>query len=152
MDTFQAGLSWSLILKKREGFRAAFHGFSAEVMAVMSDAELEFLLQDPGIIRNRLKVFAARKNARVFLALEDKQPSALADLLWKHVNGQPLINQFDSQTQIPAKTDLSDKISKELTKAGFGFCGSVTVYAMLQAAGIVNDHLLSCHCHPHHTH
>jgi DNA-3-methyladenine glycosylase I len=117
-------------------------------MAAMSDAELEFLLQDPGIIRNRLKVFAARKNAQAYLKVEETHLGGFSNFLWQHIDGKPVINTITDHSQIPTKTVLSDKISKELNKAGFGFCGSVTIYAMLQAAGLVNDHLLSCHCHP----
>jgi DNA-3-methyladenine glycosylase I len=145
LDTFQAGLSWSTILLKREGFRVAFHGFSAEIMAAMSDAELEFLLLNPAIIRNRLKLQAARKNAIAFLQLEEKQ-GGLTDFIWRNFDHKPIINQFSEQKQIPTKTNQSDKLSKDLIKAGFGFCGSVTTYAFMQAAGVVNDHLLSCHC------
>lgn len=149
LDTFQAGLSWSIILKKREGFRKAFHGFSAEVMAAMPDAELEFLMQDPDIIRNRLKIFGARKNAIAYLKAEETHPGGFVQMLWKHVNGTPILTNPTEQRQVAGKSPLSDTLSKELSKAGFSFVGSTTIYAMMQAAGLVNDHLVSCHCHPH---
>jgi len=148
LDTFQAGISWRIILQKREGFRAAFYNFSAQAMAAMSDHELEFLLQNPAIIRNRLKVWAARKNARVFLEVEEKNPGGFAHLIWKHVKGIPIVNTYTDQTQVPAKTIVSEALSKELNKTGFSFFGPVTAYAFMQAAGLVNDHLVTCHCHP----
>ena len=147
LDTFQAGLSWSIIMQKREGFRNAFHGFSAEVMAAMPDAELDFLLQDQSIIRNRLKIYGARKNAVAYLKAEATHPGGFSEMLWKHVDGKPIDHQLTSHSPAIAKDAISDSLSKELSKAGFGFCGSVTIYAMMQAAGLVNDHLVTCHCH-----
>lgn len=143
LETFQAGLSWRLILGRREEFRRAFAGFAAERMARWTDADLERLATDPGIIRNRLKISAARSNARAFLAVQE-QHGSFADWLWAFTAGTPVVGQHDLPGDVPARTELSDLVSRELRKAGFRFIGSVTVYAYLQAAGLVQDHLRDC--------
>jgi DNA-3-methyladenine glycosylase I len=145
LEGFQAGLSWLTILKKRENFRAAFHGFDAERMARMTDGDLAKLMGNAGIIRNRLKIEAARDTARAFLALQEKE--RLAPFLWAHVGSAPVINTYARHGDVPAKTEASIAISKALIKRGFRFVGPTTVYAFLQSMGFVNDHLTSCHRH-----
>ena len=147
LEGAQAGLSWSTILAKREGYRAVFDGFDARVMAAYSDAELEEKLKDARIVRNRLKVFSARSNAQAYLRLCEEKGS-LNDWLWAHVGGVPVLNHFHERGQVPVSTPLSDAISKALLKRGFKFVGSTIIYAYLQAVGVTNDHLTSCHRHP----
>ena len=139
LEGFQAGLSWITVLKKRERYRQVLFGFDAERLARMSDAEIEVLMQDPGIIRNRLKLQAARKNAQAWLRLED--PVAL---LWSFVGGVPKINHFTSHAQIPAITPEAEAMSKALKKLGFTFVGPTICYAYMQAAGMVMDHTTDC--------
>ena len=146
LEGFQAGLSWLTVLKRRESMRRAFQGFDPEALAALTDADLARLLADPGIIRNRLKVAAARSNARACLALRDKG-TGLADFLWGFVDGRPVVNRFERMDQVPASTSLSDRLSKELKVLGFTFVGSTIVYAFMQAAGLVNDHLVGCFRH-----
>lgn len=142
LDGFQAGLSWITILKKRENFRAAFEGFDPEVIAGWGEAEVDRLLLDPGIIRSRAKIEATIGNARAYLAISD-----FADFCWGYVGGAPIVNRWASLTEVPAFTPLSERVSKDLKKAGFKFCGPTIVYAWLQAVGMVNDHLISCPRH-----
>jgi DNA-3-methyladenine glycosylase I len=142
LEGFQAGLSWLTVLRKREHYRQVLFGFDPQRLARLSDAELEQLLQDPGIIRNRLKVFAIRQNARAWLALED--PAAL---LWSFVGGQPRINAFQGR-EIPASTPEAAAMSKALRKGGFNFVGPTICYAFMQATGMVMDHSLDCDCYP----
>ncbi|MEM1234394.1 MAG: DNA-3-methyladenine glycosylase I [Pseudomonadota bacterium] len=142
LDGFQAGLSWITILKKREAFRAAFEGFDPERVARMGPADVDRLLGDPGIVRHRGKIEGAIRGARVFLELDD-----FSGLVWAYVGGQPLQSHFKALGEVPAKTDLSTKMSKDLKKLGFTFCGPTIVYAWMQACGLVNDHILSCHRH-----
>ena len=139
LEGFQAGLSWITVLKKRERYRQVLFGFDAERLARMSDAEIEVLMQDPGIIRNRLKLQAARKNAQAWLRLED--PVAL---LWSFVGGVPKINHFTSHAQIPAITPEAEAMSKALKTLGFTFVGPTICYAYMQAAGMVMDHTTDC--------
>ena len=139
LEGFQAGLSWITVLKKRERYRQVLFGFDAERLARMSDAEIEVLMQDPGIIRNRLKLQAARKNAQAWLRLED--PVAL---LWSFVGGVPKINHFAGRDQIPAITPEAEAMSKALKKLGFTFVGPTICYAYMQAAGMVMDHTTDC--------
>jgi len=146
LETFQAGLSWHTILKRREGFRQAFGGFDPAVMAAYTDADVERLMGDPGIIRNRLKIEAARANARAVLTLAERN-GGFAKYLWEFVDHTPIVNAWENITQIPATTPLSDAVSRALKAQGFRFVGSTTVYAFLQAAGLVNDHLISCFRH-----
>ncbi len=146
LEGFQAGLSWITILRKRENFRIAFDGFDAEKMVRYSPKKIEKLMQDTGIIRNRLKIEAAIKNARAFLNFQEKGPG-LAVFFWDAVDGKPLQNNFTSMKEVPGQTELSAKLSKELKKHGFRFVGPTTVYAHMQAMGMVNDHLVDCPGH-----
>lgn len=143
LEGFQAGLSWITILRKRDHFRKVFDGFDAKKIARYSQKKKDALLADPGIIRNRLKVDAAVQNAKAYLELSEKQ--SFAAFLWDFVDGVPVQNHFRSLKDVPATTDISKAISKELKARGFRFVGPTTVYAMMQAAGMVNDHLTSCH-------
>jgi DNA-3-methyladenine glycosylase I len=145
LEGFQAGLSWITILRKREHFRKVFDGFDAAKIARYSQKKKDALLADPGIIRNRLKVDAAVQNAKAYLDLSEKQ--SFASFLWDFVDGVPVQNGFKSLKDVPGSTDVSKAISKELKARGFRFVGPTTVYAMMQAAGMVNDHLTSCHRH-----
>jgi DNA-3-methyladenine glycosylase I len=149
LEGAQAGLSWSTILNKRENYRRAFHGFDPDRIARYGERDRERLLADAGIVRNRLKIDAAIGNARAYRALRD-EGSTLDAWLWDWVDGEPVLNRWRSSKQVPAKTALSDRISKDLLKRGFKFVGSTIVYAYLQAVGVVNDHLLTCHWHPEH--
>lgn len=146
LEGAQAGLSWRTILEKREGYRALFDGFDAARMARYTDAELEAKLLDARIVRNRLKVFGFRRNARAYLKLCEEAGS-LDAWLWKHVDGRPLVNHWTAMSQVPTKTELSDRIGKALQKRDFTFVGSTIVYAYLQAVGVVNDHITSCWCY-----
>lgn len=145
LEGFQSGLSWLTILRKRETFRKAFHGFDAARIARYGDKDVARLLADPGIIRNRLKVAATIDNARAFLALQEKQ--RLGAFLWNFVDGRPIINRYKAHGDVPPQTDLSVRISKALKAEGFRFVGPTTVYAFLQSMGFVNDHLVGCHRH-----
>jgi DNA-3-methyladenine glycosylase I len=145
LEGFQAGLSWITILRKRENFRRAFDGFDAEKIARYDEKKIAALLDDPGIVRNRLKVIAAIDNARVFLKLSEKQ--SFASFLWGFVEGRPIRNRFASLSEVPAETATSQAISKALKATGFRFVGSTTVYAMMQSVGMVNDHIVTCHRH-----
>jgi DNA-3-methyladenine glycosylase I len=147
LEGAQAGLSWSTILAKREGYRAVFDGFNAERMAAYTDAELEAKLCDARIVRNRLKVWSARSNAQAYLALCANH-GGLDAWLWRWVQGVPVTNAPMTTAEIPARTPLSDAISKALLALGFKFVGSTIVYAYLQAVGVVCDHLADCPYHP----
>ncbi|NNC72481.1 MAG: DNA-3-methyladenine glycosylase I [Sphingomonadaceae bacterium] len=147
LEGAQAGLSWETVLRKREGYRAAFHGFDVERVAAMSDAELEALREDAGIIRNRLKIHSARKNAVAFIEMQ-REFGSFADWLWGHVDGKPIVNRPQDWSDVPASTPLSDAISKALKKRGMNFVGSTIVYAYLQATGVVNDHVKGCWRYP----
>lgn len=142
LDGFQAGLSWITILKKRDNFRAAFAGFDPEVIAGWGEAEVERLLQDAGIIRSRAKIEATIGNARAYLEIPD-----FSEFCWGYVGGAPIVNRWSSQGEVPAFTPLSERMSKDLKKAGFKFCGPTIVYAWMQAVGMVNDHLITCPRH-----
>jgi DNA-3-methyladenine glycosylase I len=146
LEGFQAGLSWITILRKREGFRRAFAGFDPEVVAGWGQTEVETLLQDAGIVRHRGKIEATIGNARAFLALEESGPG-FAKLIWNYVDGVPQQSGAMSLSDVPGKTDLSVQMSKDLKKNGFRFCGPTTVYAFMQAAGLVNDHMVGCFRH-----
>ena len=145
LDGFQAGLSWITILKKRDNFRAAFAGFDPDVIATWGEAEVLRLLADPGIIRHRGKIEATIGNARAWQTIEAEQ--GFDRYLWDFVGGRPIQNSWDSLDQMPAFTPLSTAISKDLKKRGFRFCGPTIVYAFMQAVGMVNDHLTTCHRH-----
>ena len=145
LDGFQAGLSWITILKKRDNFRKAFQGFDPNVIALWGAPDVQRLLTDPGIIRHRGKIEATLSNARVWRAIEAEQ--GFDRYLWDHVGGRPLQNRWRTQGEVPAKTQISEQISKDLRKRGFKFCGPTIVYAFMQACGLVNDHLVGCPCH-----
>ena len=146
LEGAQAGLAWITVLRKREGYRAAFDGFDPAKVARYSDAKLERLLENPRIIRNRLKVKSARRNAQAFLAVQEEWGS-FSDYIWNFVDGRPIQNRWRSLAEVPASTALSDGISKDLRKRGFNFVGSTIVYAHMQATGMVNDHLVDCFRH-----
>ncbi len=143
LEGAQAGLSWITILKKREGYRALFDNFDANKVARYSDAKLEKILLDARIVRNRLKVFGARKNARAFLAVQEEYGS-FSDYIWRFVDGQPIQNRWKSLAEVPATSPESDTLSKDLKKRGFTFVGSTIMYAHMQAMGMVNDHTTDC--------
>jgi DNA-3-methyladenine glycosylase I len=145
LDGFQAGLSWITILRKRENFRKAFHGFDPEKIARYGKRDTERLLKNEGIIRSRAKIEAAIKGARLWLDIMEKEPGGFRELIWKHVDGEPKINRFKTMNQVPAKTTMSEALAKELKQRGFNFCGPVIVYAFAQAVGMVNDHMVDCH-------
>ena len=146
LEGAQAGLAWITVLRKREGYRSLFDNFDAEKIARYTDKKLEKLLLDPSIIRNRLKVFGARKNARAFLQIQEEKGS-FSDYIWGFVDGRPIQNTWKSQSELPATTPLSDTISKDMKKRGFTFVGSTIIYAHMQASGMVNDHTLECFRH-----
>jgi DNA-3-methyladenine glycosylase I len=146
LEGAQAGLSWRTVLAKRERYRQVFHGFDIARVAAMNDRALETLLLDPGIIRNRLKVFAARDNAIVALKVIDECGS-LDRYLWSFVDGTPRINRWADSRSVPASTPLSDGMSKAMKKRGFRFVGSTIVYSLMQATGMINDHVLTCFRH-----
>jgi DNA-3-methyladenine glycosylase I len=143
LEGAQAGLSWRTILARREEYRRAYHGFDIARIATMRDATLEKLLTSSGIIRNRQKVYSVRDNARVALDVIAEHGS-LDAYLWSFVDGTPLVNRWQDMKQVPAKTELSDRMSKAMVKRGFRFVGSTICYAFMQATGMVNDHLVSC--------
>jgi len=149
LDGFQAGLSWITILRKRENFRRAFDGFDPQKIARYTPKKIEALMQDAGIVRNRMKVEGAVKSARAYLDVMEKGPG-FAKLLWGFLDGKPKVNRFRSRGQVPAETPLSRAMSKELSGRGFKFCGPTIVYAFMQATGMVNDHLVKCFRHPSH--
>jgi len=144
LEGFQAGLSWRTILYKRENFRKAFDGFNAEKIARYTDIKVQKLLNDAGIIRNKLKISATITNAKAFLNIQDKNGS-FNDYLWQFTNGKVKKNEWRSLKELPAKTPESDAMSKQLIKDGFKFVGSTICYAHMQATGMVNDHLVNCH-------
>lgn len=143
LESAQAGLSWATILKRREGYRKAFAGFDPNVVATFDQARKQELLQDTGIIRNRLKIEAAVNNAQRFLDIQQEFGS-FDTYVWEFVGNKPIINRLETLADAPATTQESDKLAKDLKKRGFKFLGSTTVYAHMQACGLVNDHLISC--------
>ena len=143
LEGAQAGLSWDTILRKRENYRAAFDGFDAEAIARYDRRKIAALMKDAGIIRNRLKIESAIKNARAFLAARESAGS-FDRYIWQFVGGSPRVNTVRSLKQVPARTKESDAMSKELKKRGFNFVGTTICYAFMQAVGMVNDHLVSC--------
>ena len=146
LEGAQAGLAWITVLRKREGYRAAFDHFDPHKVAHYSDHKLNQLLANPNIIRNKLKVRSARQNARAFLAVQEEWGS-FSDYIWHFVDGKPIQNRWQTMADVPATSPLSDTISKELKKRGFNFVGSTIVYAHMQATGMVNDHLADCFRH-----
>ena len=145
LDGFQAGLSWITILKRRETFRAAFAGFDPVVIAEWGEPEVQRLLADPGIIRHRGKIEATIGNARAWSEMEAK--GGFDKYLWNYVGGRPLQGNRASLAEVPPWTPLSAQMSKDMKKAGFKFCGPTIVYAFMEAVGMVNDHVVTCHCH-----
>lgn len=143
LECMQAGLSWITILKKREAYRAAFDGFDPEKMARYGDAKIQQLMENAGIVRNRLKILAAINNAQIFLDVTKKYGS-FDSMLWNYVEHTPIVGHRKSMEDIPANTPLSDTISRDLKKMGFKFVGSTIVYAFMQAVGMVNDHITTC--------
>lgn len=145
LDGFQAGLSWITILRKREAFRRAFDGFQPERVARYGAADIERLMGDASIIRSRAKIQAAISGARLWLKIMDSEPGGFSHLIWKYADGKARNPRRRSMAQIPAKTAMSERLSKELKSRGFKYCGPVIVYAFAQAIGMVNDHLVKCH-------
>jgi DNA-3-methyladenine glycosylase I len=147
LDGFQAGLSWITILRKRENFRQAFEGFDPAKIARYGKREKDRLLGNEGIIRSPAKIDAAIKGAQLWLDIQEKDPGGFTHFIWKHVDGCPQINHHRTIKSIHPKTEMSEKLAKELKQRGFNFCGPVIVYAFAQAIGMVNDHIVSCHRH-----
>jgi len=143
LETFQAGLSWITVLRKRENFRKAFDNFDYTIVANYNQTKIDSLLQDSGIIRNKLKILATITNAQAFMKIQEEFGS-FSSYIWAFVDGKPIKNNFKSINQLPANTPLSDAISKDLKKRGFKFVGSTVIYAHMQATGIVNDHEINC--------
>ncbi|MCH9628134.1 MAG: DNA-3-methyladenine glycosylase 1 [Chlamydiales bacterium] len=143
LEGAQAGLSWETILKRREAYRQAFYNFDPAKVAAMTDKELDKLTQNPAIIRNRLKIFSARKNALAFLAIQQEFGS-FDCYIWQFVNNQPIINQWKTIKDVPAETEISQALSKDLKKRGMSFVGPTIMYAFMQAVGMVDDHLADC--------
>jgi DNA-3-methyladenine glycosylase I len=143
LEGFQAGLSWITILRKRENFRQAFDNFDAKKIAAYDKRKINSLLKDEGIVRNRLKIEAARTNAKAFLRIQ-KEFGSFNKYIWQFVNNKPIKNKFKSLKDIPPKTQISDNMSRDLKKRGFKFVGSTICYAFMQAAGMVNDHITEC--------
>ena len=144
LDAFQAGLSWSTILNKRENFRRAFNNFDAKKIIKYNQRDVERLMQDAGIIRNRMKIEATIENAQQYLRIQ-KEYGSFDEYIWQFVKGKPIVNHFKTIKDIPAKTEVSDAMSKALKKEGFKFVGSTICYAFMQAAGMVNDHTQDCY-------
>lgn len=143
LEGFQAGLSWQIVLNKRENFRRVFDYFDPEIVARYNEQKIEELIRDASIIRNKMKIVACVNNAQRFLEVQ-KEFGSFDNYIWKFVDYKPVINHFSSLKEFPAKTELSDKISDDLKKRGFKFVGSTVIYAHMQATGMVNDHLISC--------
>jgi DNA-3-methyladenine glycosylase I len=146
LETFQAGLSWITVLRKRENFRTAFDNFNYNSIANYNEEKINQLLHNKGIIRNKLKINATVSNAKAFLRIRDDF-GTFSKYIWSFVNGKPIINSYNNYKEAPANTELSDKISADLKKRGFKFVGSTVVYAHMQATGMVNDHEVSCFRH-----
>ena len=147
LETFQAGLSWITILNKRENFRVAFDNFNYQKIAKYSEAKYNELLQNRGIIRNKLKIRSAITNAQLFLEIQ-KEYGSFSKYIWNFVNNEPIMNKFHNKKDVPATSALSDTISKALKKKGFKFVGSTVMYAFMQAIGMVNDHTTNCFKYP----
>lgn len=143
LEGAQAGLSWSTILKKREGYRKEFANFDVEKVARFDEQKIQQMLQNPEIIRNKLKIRSAIENAQLFIEIQEEVGS-FSEYIWSFVGGSPIQNRWENMNQVPATTKESDKLAKELKKRGFKFTGSTIMYAHMQATGLVNDHLTSC--------
>ena len=146
LEGAQAGLSWSTILNKREGYRAAFHEFDVVSVSEMTTDECEGLRGNEKIIRNRLKIYSAVSNAKAFLEIQAEHGS-FADFLWSYVDGKPILNSFQTVTNVPVDSEISRKLSKDLKRRGFKFVGPTIMYAYMQAVGLVNDHVSTCFLH-----
>lgn len=146
LETFQAGLSWWAVLKKREHFREAFHDFNVARVAEITDYDVEKLLQNKGIIRNRGKITGAVANARAFMEIQ-KEVVSFCDFIWSYTNGVPIQNKYEQTHQIPQTTELATLMSNDLKKRGFKYIGKVTMYSHMQAVGMVNDHVVDCFKH-----
>lgn len=146
LEGAQAGLSWSTILKKREGYRLLFDGFDLQKIIQYDQDKVESLMQDSRIVRNRLKINSVITNANAFIKIQQEFGS-FSNYLWSYVDQKPIINHWEVMSDVPATTELSDKLSKDLKKRGFKFVGSTICYAFLQATGVVNDHLVNCPCY-----
>ena len=146
LESAQAGLSWLTILKRREGYRRLYAGFDVEKVASFDEAQIATMLQDTGIIRNRLKIESSINNAQRFLKIQD-QYGSFCSYLWDKVDGSPVVNHFKEMSEIPATTPLSDALSRDMKQRGFRFLGSTILYAHLQATGLVNDHVVDCFRH-----
>jgi len=146
LEAFQAGLSWEIILKKRENFRKAFAGFDPQKVADFDEARIQILLEDAGIIRNQLKIRATVNNARCFLEVAAEH-GTFCDYFWSFTDGKPLVNQWKTLAEIPTSTPLSDEIARDLKRRGFKFLGTTVMYAHMQAVGMVNDHEVGCFRH-----
>ncbi|WP_405565031.1 DNA-3-methyladenine glycosylase I [Polaribacter sp. Asnod6-C07] len=147
LETFQAGVSWITILNKRENFRKAFDNFDYKKIAIYSESKFNELMQDAGIIRNKLKIRSAISNAQLFMDIQNEFGS-FSKFIWSYVDGKPILNEFHKKEDVPATTPISDKISKDLKKRGFKFTGSTIMYAYMQAVGMVNDHTTDCFKYP----
>lgn len=143
LESFQAGLSWMTILRKRENFRKAFDNFDYQKIAKYSDDKIEELMQNSGIVRNKLKILATITNAQKFMEIQ-KEFGSFSKYIWDFVDGKPIINQPKTLKEVPATTEISDKLAKDLKKRGFKFMGSTVVYAHMQATGLVDDHVTEC--------
>lgn len=143
LDAFQAGLSWAIVLKKRENFRKAFDNFDPVIISKYDQIKIDELIQDAGIIRNKLKINATISNAKAFLKVQ-KEFGNFDNYIWQFVNGNPIVNQWKSIAELPASTPESDMLSKDLKSHGFKFVGTTICYAFMQSAGMVNDHLVTC--------
>lgn len=146
LEGMQAGLSWITVLRKREDFRRAFDNFDAKKIAKYTDKKIEQLMQNEKIIRNRRKITSAVGNAKAFLEIQ-KEFGSFDKFIWSYVDGKPIVGHFETMSDVPANTPLSDKISKDLKKRGFNFVGTTIIYSFMQAIGMVDDHLTSCPCH-----
>lgn len=143
LESFQAGLSWMTILRKRENFKKAFDNFNYKKIAKYSDDKIEELMQNSGIVRNKLKILATITNAQKFIEVQ-KEFGSFSNYIWAFVDGKPIVNQPNTLKEVPATTEISDKLAKDLKKRGFKFMGSTVVYAHMQATGMVNDHVNDC--------
>ncbi|WP_027390671.1 DNA-3-methyladenine glycosylase I [Chrysiogenes arsenatis] len=143
LEGFQAGLSWHTVLKKREHYREVCDHWDPAKIAAYTQKKIATLLDDPGVIRNRLKLAAMVSNAQAFLAVQQEH-GTFSEFIWHYVDDTPIVNHWETLSEVPARTDLSDRISRDLQKLGFKFVGSTICYAFMQAAGLVDDHLLSC--------
>jgi len=145
LETFQAGLSWITVLWKRENFRSAFDQFDFEKVALYGTEKINALLNDKGIIRNRLKILATIQNAKIYLEIENEKEGAFSELMWRYTGGIVKKNTFTTMAEIPTQSAESEAMSKDLKKRGFKFCGPTICYAFIQAVGIINDHIVTCH-------